>query len=357
MTNQSTYLWKFWISWIDPHFLSAWLWRPDFRKQRQYPVDKLFQKEILDDATIKDRHKFGELLVAPCKIRILTVETDPKAFLFEPDFLQKLIYSAKENPCVKFWESFKKDNYEQAASYIDKVRKLTRSNEVKQIIFLGTVQALCYLQAKQNTKAINQFLKMGADFHRAKLDSYCNLCFFFAIEAAREIEDLNQRDAAMKKIVRKIPDLNPDAQKEILNILLSYAGSIYLGAAVLCRRVLELTLTQILTTRYKKTIPQLIKECQKTGSLDKGIGPGLYGVLMVSKSRRVLMSSEFEIASNIKDFGNRIHSPGGVKNAIDAKYAIQACIHIMRRLNQKIPLKKQTNKIDEARAENPLSPM
>lgn len=326
--------------WIDPHFLNFWLWLPDSRKRRQYPIDELIREELVKDA-IENEQKFAEILVAPCKIRIRTVETDPKTFLFEPDLLQRFIVMAKEDPCVKFWESFKKKDYEQAASYIGKVRRLSKSKGlVKQTIFLGAVQALCYLQAGQNTTAINQFVKMGTDFHAVNLDSYSNLCFFFAIDAAKKIEDLNQCNAAMKKIVRKIPNLTKDVQREILDILLSYAVSVYLGSVVLCRRVLELTLTKLLFEKYKMSIPALIKECRKTGVLKGGIRPDLFGILMVAKSKGVLTSSEFEIASHIKDFGNRIHPPSRVKNAVDAKYAIQACIHIMRRLHQKCLFEK-----------------
>jgi len=56
---------------------------------------------------------------------------------------------------------------------------------------------------------------------------------------------------------------------------------------------------------------------------------------MVAKSKEFLTLSEFKITSSIKDFGNRIHDKGGMENAVDAKYAIQACIHLIRRLQSK----------------------
>jgi len=158
------------------------------------------------------------------------------------------------------------------------------------------------------------------------------MCFFFAIQAAKEMKDLNESLAVMKRIAYEIPDLSSDLQPEVSNILCSYVVSVYVGVVVLCRRVLELALKNILVATYKKQISALIQECQQAGILKGGARSGLYPILVVAKWKGILTSNEFEIASNIKNFGNRIHESGGVENHIDAKYAIQRCIHVLRRL-------------------------
>jgi hypothetical protein len=324
---------EFFDHWIDPHFLSFWLWLPDSRKRRDYPVDELFDEEIMGEAITQRGDKFGEILVAPVTVRIRTDKTDPNTFLPSPNLLQKLVMSAKENPCIKFWNCFKKREYELAASYIGEVRKLTKDRN--QTSFLGAVQGLCYLLAKKNAKAVDQFLRIGADFHVARLERYSDLCFFFAIESAKGMDDLNESSAAMKRITQKIPDLPLDLRKEVSNILISYSASVYIGVVVLCRRILEIMLTQILIKKYETSINDLIEECKKEGVLKGNVRQGLFAILMVAKSKKVLTSEEFKIATDIKDFGNRIHSIGGVNSAIDAKYALQACIHILRRLQHR----------------------
>lgn len=322
-------------SYIDPHFLWFWLWWPDVKRQIKYPIDELFQHDLIKEA-IKTGEKFGEIYVAPCKIRIRTVETNPETFLFPTDLLQKLVTSIKESPWVKFWYSFKEKEYELAASYVGEVRELSKGKD-NQSIFLGAVQALCYLLGQQNAKAVDQFLKMGIDFHTARFDRYCDACFFFAIEAAKEMGDLNRSSAAMKRIAQEIPGLTPDLRKEVSNILFSYAASVYIGVVVLCRRVLELVLTQILTETYETSIDTLVKRCHKAGVLKGSVRRGLFAILMVAKWKEFLTLSEFKIASHIKDFGNRIHDKGGVENVVDAKYAVQACIHVLRRFQSRRP--------------------
>jgi hypothetical protein len=318
---------------IDPHFLWFWLWLPDIDKRKKArgkkdPIDELFSNEIISEAATPTKQKFGELFVAPCTVRIRTVKTNLRNF---PPVPQKLVNSLKEMPWVKFWDAFKERKYELAASYVKDVLKTSRKKDTESI-FLGAVQALCYLLGKHNIEAADEFLRLGIDFHKASLDRYCDLCFFFAIEAAKGIDDLNLSSAAMKRIAEQVPGLTPHLQKEISDILLSYAVSLNTCAGVLCRRTLELTLTQILTKKYRMTTATLIKKAKEAGVLESNARPGLFAILKVAKWKEVLTSSEFKIASRIKDFGDLIHTKGGVGDAIDTKEAIHACIHILRRL-------------------------
>jgi hypothetical protein len=318
---------------IDPHFLWFWLWLPDFKKKRIF--DHLFDEEIISEAVMPTGEKFGELLVAPCTVRIRTVKTDPKNFILALG-LQEFENFAKESPWVKFWDAFKEKKYELAASYIREVCELSEEKDT-QSIFLGAVQALCCLLGKQNIQAADQFLQMGINFHKARLDRYCDLCFFFAIEATKGFGDLNLSSVAMKRIAKEIPGLIPRLQKEISDILLSYVVSVYTGAGVLCRRTLELPLTQILTNTYKMSIDTLIDKAIEAGVLKSNVRRGFFAILKVAKWKGVLTSSEFKVASKIKDFGDLIHAESGVEEAVDTKYAIYACIHILRKLQSKPP--------------------
>jgi hypothetical protein len=45
--------------------------------------------------------------------------------------------------------------------------------------------------------------------------------------------------------------------------------------------------------------------------------------------RHAISDNEYAIATRIKDFGNNIHEKGGIENSLDAKYAIQACLHLV----------------------------
>jgi hypothetical protein len=319
---------------IDPHFFWFWLWLPDYKKEGSY-FDNLFDEEIISEAVMPTKEKFGELLVAPCAVRIRTVKTDPQNFISALG-LQEFENFAKESPWVKFWDAFKEKKYELAASYIREICELSEEKDT-QSIFLGAVQALCYFLGKQNIQAANQFMQMGINFHKAHLDRYCDLCFFFAIEATKGFGDLNLSSVAMKRIAKEIPSLTPRLQKEISDILLSYVVSVYTGAGVLCRRTLELPLTQILTNTYKMSIDTLINKAIEAGVLKSNVRRGFFTILKVAEWKGVLTSSEFKVASKIKDFGDLIHAESGAEDAVETKYAIYACIHILRKLQSKLP--------------------
>lgn len=82
-------------------------------------------------------------------------------------------------------------------------------------------------------------------------------------------------------------------------------------------------------------LARAIKSCHKAGVLKSGMRRSLFAILIVAKWKKLLTASEFKVASHIKDFGNRIHDKGRIENAVDAKYAIESCIHIVRRLQSK----------------------
>ncbi len=65
---------------------------------------------------------------------------------------------------------------------------------------------------------------------------------------------------------------------------------INLGAAVLCRRLVEITLKQKLETRFGKPIDSMVKDCHAVGQLNGRLGTGFYQLLMVAKWKEILSS-------------------------------------------------------------------
>jgi tetratricopeptide (TPR) repeat protein len=317
--------------WIDLYFLAFWLWEPDREKKGDYSIDYLFPSSLIAEHT-KYGERGGEIFIAPCTIRIRTSKEDPKGFLPPEDALQKLVKETSESPWIKFWRCFKENNYKQAAACIREVQKLSRERD-SAYFFLDAIEALCCQYATQYEKAVKLFIQAAAGFDITGFDRNCDACLFFAIEAAKKINDLNQSTSLLNQIAQEIPDLSPSQREEVSDILRAYAVRVYIGVVVLCRRVLEITITQILTGTYGVAIDTLVKECRKTGVLPSRAG-GLYAVLEAARWKGILTTQEFDIASGIKDFGNRIHDKDRLEDAIDAKYAIQACIHLLRRLRR-----------------------
>ena len=107
-----------------------------------------------------------------------------------------------------------------------------------------------------------------------------------------------------------------------------------MGTAVLCRRVVELFVTDLLIKRHGSPVPisKLLKEATTSGKIPKETGPGLFGILALALADGVISNPDYNIASHLREFGNNIHEKGGVQNEVDAKYAIQACIHLLHRI-------------------------
>ena len=315
--------------WIDLYFLSFWLWKPDRGKKEEHAIDDLFPDSLLHEHT-KDGERGAEIFVAPCTIRIRTVKEDPRSFLPPGDALQRLVQETSESPWIKFWHCFNENNYKQAAAYVRAVQKLSPERD-SNYFFLCAVEALCHQCVRQYGRAVKLFIQAAVGFHTTGFDRNCDACLFFAIEAAKKMDDLNQSTSVLNRIAQEIPNLSAGQRKEISDILRAYAVRVYIGVVVLCRRVLELTIKQILTESYGMPIDALVKECRKAGILTDRAA-GLFAILTVAKWKGVLTPQEFNIASGIKDFGNRIHDKDRLEDAVDAKYAIQACIHLLRRL-------------------------
>lgn len=63
-------------SYLDHHFLPFQLWATDKNQARNYPIDELFQHEVIDER-MADETKPAELLVKPVKLTVHTPRYQP----------------------------------------------------------------------------------------------------------------------------------------------------------------------------------------------------------------------------------------------------------------------------------------
>jgi tetratricopeptide (TPR) repeat protein len=314
--------------WIDPHFLSFWLWQND--DNTIYDIDTLFRELVVKEAWQSGK-KFGELLIFPCKVIINTIENDPELLLPDKEILNKMTMKAANNAGVLFWQLFQNQKFENATIIL---RNLIEQLENKDagFDFLRALESLCYFNDGKYEKAISTFMNLARDFDSKSLPMHCNLCLFFAIEAGKRINSPTQSIDAMERIAREIPKLTDYNREEISGILKSYSVSVYIGAVVLCRRIIEMAIKDTLSKISGETISSLVAQCKQAGVLEGRQGNGLYQILQVARWKNVISSSDFDIAIAIKNYGDRIHIKDGVKEELHAKYAIQACIRILRQL-------------------------
>jgi len=198
--------------------------------------------------------------------------------------------------------------------------------------FMHSILAICEYLSSEFLLAAEHFTSSGKEYYQLEFMRNADACFFYAIEAGRNLSDINKAFVVANSIIDDLPFIAKDYKGEITNILRSYYSGVYVGTAVLCRRVIELYLAQLLEAKFGKPVSKLVKEAKVKGEIPKKIGPGLYVVLELAKIRDIITNQEYLVASHIKDFGNSIHDRGGVNNAVDAKYAIQSCLHLLHRI-------------------------
>ncbi len=164
-----------------------------------------------------------------------------------------------------------------------------------------------------------------------------DLCFFHAIEAGKTINDMNNSLDIARRVVDGFSfEKNATAgayKQQLLNIVKSYythSGD-YVGPTVQCRRVIELYLSRLLEAKVGRPIRQQIKVAKGAREIPRDAGIGCNAVIQLAAKKGVITENEKTIALHIKDFGNKIHDEGGVGKAIDAKYAIQSCLHLLHR--------------------------
>jgi hypothetical protein len=320
---------------VDQHFLHFQLLATDGDKAREYPDDDLFQREAIDERT-PGGAKVGELFVKPVQLTIHARGFDPSPHLPSEEQLATLKQEVSDFPVFNFWQRFERGEYGRAAATLgtalfDRGESGRDTDTAKH--FSVSLYALCKYLAGDYVEASRWFLSAADGFLGCNLQRIADICIFFAIEAGRAVSDKNAALGIADEIPEHLSFISADQKTEAAKILRSYYSEVYVGTAVLCRRLVELHVSDLLTKRHRNTasIKQLIKDAKATGKIPKVTGPGLFAILALALADGILPPNDHTIASQIKDFGNNIHERGGVQNEIDAKYAIQAYIHLLHR--------------------------
>jgi hypothetical protein len=297
-------------------------------------LDELFRTEAIDESTPQGT-KVDALFVAPVKLTIHTVSLDPLPYLPTPHELARLKNELRDYPLFSSWKHWQEGQYRLAADTLKNVleRSGSQGASAESGGLLKALYATFRYWAGDYVEAAHWFLSAAAGYLGGGVARTADTCIFLAIEAGKRIEDKNTAAEIAGGIIRGFAFLNAADRSELSNILKSYYSEVYVASIVLCRRLIELRLSDLLVSKHGGTesIKQLIKKGKATGKIPKDAGPGLFSVLALALADGLLSQSEHKIATHIKDFGNRIHDRGGVQNELDAKYAIQSCIHLLHR--------------------------
>jgi len=317
-------------SYIDQHFLSFQLWATDQKETPKYPTNLLFRDAAISETSVHP-HKIAEVFIRPVAITIHTSHFDPAPYLPDEHTLLQLNSAISVFPWYSSWKAFEQGDYEAAATRLLAFPKLLTPADARRFL-LAAFYATCKYLAGDYATAAEHFLSAGKGYLANGFHRNADVCFCFAVEAGKRITDMNVSYRLLNDIVDNLTFLGDDFRREVVNILKNYYSQVYIGAAVLCRRVIEVYLKELLAIRCRKTVQVLTKEAKASGQLAKDARRGLYTVLELAKLHGLITQEEHEIGSYIKSVGNDIHEKGGVENEIDAKYAIQSCMHILHRI-------------------------
>jgi hypothetical protein len=322
-------------SYIDHHFIYFMLWETDDSTQHKYHLGESFIEEFLYESP-ENSDKIGELFIRPTAITIHTIKFDLSNLLPDGNEIKEL--EIKVNNChpFQFWTKFKAKDYNGAGDSLKDLlsslylEKSTKENE-DFLSFINSLYAVCKYQAKEFESAGKLFLLTGKDYLRTGLKRNADLCFFFALEAGKGINDINKSFEIASEVVGCFRFFENDIKNEVLGIIKTYYASIYMGTAILCRRLIEIYVSEKLERTFKLPIKKQINNAKEKGEIYKGIGPGIFGILELAKLKGIINKEEYTLASNIKDFGNSINKQGSIENLIDAKYALFSCIYFIHR--------------------------
>jgi hypothetical protein len=323
-------------SYVDQHFLQFQLWGSDRDRLRGYPVDELFHAEAIDERT-PEGAKVDELFVAPVQLTIHTVNFDPLPYLPAQHELARLKEELGNYPYFAAWKHWQQGRYSLAADTLKNALGTTDSQDTSAAsagLLTRVLYAAFRYWADDYGEAARWFLSAARGYVRGGFARTADTCIFLAIEAGKRMVDKNAAADIAGDIVACLSFLNAVDKSELASILSCYYSDVYIAAVVLCRRLVELRLSDLLVSKHGGTesIKQLVKKGKAAGKTPKDAGPGLFSVLALALADAALTESEHKIATHIKDFGNRIHDRGGVQNELDAKYAIQSCIHLLHRI-------------------------
>lgn len=321
-------------SYIDHHFTNFRLWGTDQGGTHDYPVDLLFVEDLFKEQP-SDRKKIGEVFIRPVAVTVHARGFDPSGELPDETERQRLSRAVEGFPAYQFWKHLESEGYMAAGKSLSKFLEHVTSNMGAPdgyTTFLRTVVAVCGYLANDLEPAATAFLSTGVEYEKLKFPRNADTCLFWALECGKKMTDANLAFRIAEEAVQSLGFLDEHLRKEVLGIIKSYYSSVFIGTAVLCRRLIEIVISEKLEKQFNVTIKEQIKLAKQKGEIAKGIGPGLHGILELAKLRHAISDNEYAIATRIKDFGNNIHEKGGIENSLDAKYAIQACLHLVHRV-------------------------
>jgi hypothetical protein len=320
-------------SYIDNHFIDFKLRETDDSMIPQYPMNVLFSEEFYKEE--KDNRKVAEIFIKPTAITIHIIKYDVSKFLPTDQEIKLFEQYINNYPVYHFWTKFLGKDYLGAyldlEKFLKKVYEKSSSDDEYLISFYNSLYGVCKYLTEEYEAAARLFIVTGKDYLRGGLKRNADVCFFFALEAGKRINDINKSFEIASELVECFRFLDENLKDEVLEIIKSYYGSIYIGVAVLCRRVIEIYISEKLEKKFGLSIKEQIIISKKNMEMPKNVGPGLFAVLELAKLRGIINDQEHILGSNIKDFGNGVHDKGTSKNKIDAKYALQACIHLIHR--------------------------
>lgn len=318
---------------IDNHFLWHNLWKLDEPLNHSYPIDELFVSEGIAERT-KDGQKIAESFVNPVSLYIHTSKYDLRYLLPSSDYISNINNEIINFPFYNFWKYLKMKEYSRAATCIEVLTKRVNVNQLKTDnydVFLKAVYGLCQYLDGNFTMAFDSFILASSQYQSLGYDRNSDLCLFSAIEAGKKIDDLNLSIGTIKSIVDGMTFIRPDYKDEINNILKNYYMDVYVGVVVFCRRVIELYLRELLERTLNKPIKRVINAARLAGQIPGSSVKGLAIIGELSRINNLITDKEYNLISHIKTFGNYIHRRGGLSE-VDAKYALQSCLHILHRI-------------------------
>jgi hypothetical protein len=321
---------------IDQHLLLYHLWRSDREQDPTYPVELFLDGDVISES-ISGGSKALEFFVRPVTLLIHARSLDISRYLPTDEARARCEKMVAVYPIFQLWRLFEADKFDEAGTV---AREILRSKSLGKGIngpFWHSVAGLCAYRAEQFLVAVEHFLKSAVEYTRAAMVANADVSLFSALEAGRNISDMNKSlDVARQIIDAFCLHSNAAARlykEQLVNIVKSYythSGD-YVGPTVECRRVVELYLSQALEAKFGTLIRQQIEAAKAAREISKKAGIGCNAVIQLAAAKRMITDEERRVALHIKDFGNKIHDRAGVGTAIDARYAMQSCLHLLRR--------------------------
>jgi len=325
---------------IDQHFILFHLWRTDRKQPRTYPIELFLPSDVMAESLSGGR-KILEFFVKPVTLMIHAKNLDLSPFLPTTETLARTNELIAGYPVFRFWRLFEAGDFAEAGNVTLEILRSEVFTKGISAPFWRSASGLCAYLASDFPESAGCFLQAGAEYSVLGSLGNADLCFFYAIEAGKRTKDMNTSlDIAGRVIDAFAFEENTIVgayKQQLVNIVKSYythSGD-YIGPTVQCRRVIELYLSRLLESHFSKPIKQQVKEAKAAREISKDAGIGCNAVIQLAAKKGIITDDERTVASTIKDFGNKIHDEGGVGNAIDAKYAIQACLHLLHRKSSK----------------------